>query len=385
MAELNSQSSVLFRYREMVTAGELQRDSQQLLAAEKLQSLHNALSGYEAKASNVGWRERFGLGKRRAEAPMGLYMYGTAGVGKSMLMDMFFELAPLDEKRRVHFHQFMPEVQGLLKNMREEDDSKDVIMAAAEKISKQTTLLCFDEFHVGNITDAMILGRLFEALLECGVVIVATSNIAPEDLYKDGLQRDRFLPFIDILKKHFDILHLNGAEDYRLRHLQNLTLYFDSTKKAEQKSYAEAFESLTGRAKGELCELSVGKRTLSVPESVGKVCRFDFADLCGKALGASDYMALAKNFRILFLTGVPVFTNELRNEMKRFIILIDVLYENGVILCMTSEGNFADLGQGRDHSFEFQRTYSRLEEMRSADYSKGLVGPAGFEPATNPL
>ncbi len=382
---MTSKKSVLFHYRELVASGELRRDAQQLLAAEKLQSLHNALAGYEPKSAEGGWRERFGLGKRRGEAPMGLYMYGTAGVGKSMLMDMFFDFAPLVQKRRVHFHEFMPEVQSLLKTMREQDDSKDVIMGAAEHIAKETHLLCFDEFHVSNITDAMILGRLFEALLACGVVIVATSNIAPEDLYKDGLQRDRFLPFIDLLKSRFDILHLKSAEDYRLRHLENLTLYFNAKKKAEKKSYADAFESLTGKKQGEPCKLSVGKRSLSVPEAIGQVCRFDFTDLCGKALGASDYMVLAEKFRIVFLTGVPIFTNELRNEMKRFITLIDVFYENKTVLFMTSDGAFADLGQGRDHAFEFQRTYSRLEEMRSAEYSKDLVGPAGFEPATNPL
>lgn len=374
-AGIGVRKSVLFAYRDLVASGALRRDERQLLAAEKLQSLHDSLVGYEAGGG--GWLDRFGLGGKGRDAPMGLYMYGSAGVGKSMLMDMFFGSASLLNKRRVHFHEFMFEVHALLKELRERGDVKDIIVGVAEHIAGGASLLCFDEFHVGNITDAMILGRLFESLLSRGVVIVATSNIMPRDLYMDGLQRDRFLPFIDLLESRFDILHLDGAEDYRLRHLRNLRLYFDLSDVSGRVSYERAFEVLTGRVRGEMIELAVGKRILLVSESVGSVCRFNFVDLCGAALGAQDYMALVGRFRVIFLTGVPIFTDELRNELKRFIILIDVLYESGAVLCMSSAILFSELCCGRDHAFEFQRTYSRLEEMRSASYSEELFSDIG--------
>ena len=364
---------VLFAYRACLASGELQRDERQLLAVEKLQSLHNALSGYERQSAQSGWSARFGFGSRKIDVPMGLYIYGGAGRGKSLLMDMFFASAPLQAKRRVHFHEFMLEVHACMKRLRESQDRDDLLGDVAEEIAESASLLCFDEFHVGNIGDAMILGKLFEGLLSRGVVIVATSNTSPDDLYKDGLQRQRFLPFIDLLKSRFDILHLDSICDYRLRNLRSLPLYFDAGSDEGVADFRNAFLLLSGRDAGESCELLVGQRSFSVPEYVGDICRFDFADLCGVALAAGDYLALAERFRIIFLCGVPIFTGELRNELKRFILLIDVLYEKRALLCMSSYAPAIDLCDCSDHAFEYQRTYSRLQEMRLAEYSPELA------------
>ena len=208
--------------------GALAHDAAQELAAEKLQSLQKALKNYQPSEKAGGWRERLGLARRReADAPQGLYIFGPVGRGKSMLMDLFFATAPIERKRRVHFHAFMLEVQETLHRWRQEKDAKDdVIAALADKIAGEATLLCFDEFHVSNIADAMILGRLFEALFDRGVVVVATSNWEPDDLYQGGLQRDRFLPFIALIKDKLDVLELDAARDYRLQRIKDMRVYF---------------------------------------------------------------------------------------------------------------------------------------------------------------
>lgn len=366
-------AGVLFAYRASLVSGELRHDERQLLAVEKLQSLHNALSGYQRQSAQQGWSARFGFGSRRKVAvPMGLYLYGGAGRGKSLLMDMFFASAPIELKRRVHFHEFMLEVHALCKRLRQ-DGSDNVLEDAARVLAEAAVLLCFDEFHISNIGDAMILARLFEYLLAEGVVVVATSNSAPNELYKDGLQRQSFLPFIALVKERFDILHLDGPHDYRLRNLRSLPLFFDAGSADGRLEFSRAFTLLSGRDKGESCILSVGGREFCVPDYVGEICRFDFVDLCGVPLAAQDYLALAERFRVIFVGGVPIFTNELRNEMKRFILLVDVLYEKRAMLCMSSYGSVADLGQGHDHAFEYQRTYSRLQEMRLAEYNSELA------------
>lgn len=360
----------LLAFRRRVEAGGLRHDPMQELAAEKLQSLHNALKSYEPRRRG-SWKERFGLTRRTEEPPAGLYIYGDVGRGKSMLMDMFFETAPVAAKRRVHFHEFMLEVHDTLHQWRQkgrEERVDDMLPAVGERIAKDVTLLCFDEFHVGNIADAMLLGRLFEALLENGVIVVATSNWAPNDLYKGGLQRELFLPFIAMLKAKLDVLHLRGETDYRLQRLMSMKVYHVPTGPAADKALADAFARLTDDAPGQPASLTVKGRNVPVPKAAKGVARFTFADLCEKPLGAADYIEIANAYHTVILSGVPRLKPEQRNEAKRFATLIDALYERKTKLVVSADGAPPDLYAKGAHAFEFQRTVSRLMEMQSADY-----------------
>ena len=267
--------------------GALAHDAAQELAAEKLQSLWKALKNYQPSEKAGGWRERLGLARRReADAPQGLYIFGPVGRGKSMLMDLFFATAPIALKRRVHFHAFMIEVQETLHRWRQEKDGKDdVIAALADKIAGEATLLCFDEFHVSNIADAMILGRLFEALFDRGVVVVATSNWEPDDLYQGGLQRDRFLPFIALIKDKLDVLELDAARDYRLQRIKDMRTYFHPLGDLAARHMTESFARLTGGAAPRPDHLIVQERRLDVPRQAEGVAWFDFDELCESAAG----------------------------------------------------------------------------------------------------
>jgi cell division protein ZapE len=286
-----------------------------------------------------------------------------------MLMDLFFETAPVEKKRRVHFHEFMLEVHDRLHRHRQEAAGEgDDVAVLADVIAGDATLLCFDEFQVTNIADAMLLGRLFAALFDLGVVVVATSNVAPDELYAGGLQRERFLPFIDLLKERLDILALDGLMDYRLARLQGMRVYHQPLDAAASAALDEAFAQLTDGAAGEPATLTVQGRRLAVPRAAKGVARFRFADLCERPLGAADYIAIATHFHTVVLAEIPQMSRAQRNEARRFMTLIDALYEHKVnLVCSAAAAPDALYAEG-DGAFEFRRTASRLMEMQSRDY-----------------
>ncbi len=360
----------LSAYRARRDAGELDFDPMQELAAQKLQSLHNALAHYQPSGGRRGWKERLGLGRRMAEPPQGLYLFGPVGTGKSLLMDIFFEASQVAAKRRVHFHGFMLEVHDRLHAWRQasEGAEDDPLPRLAAQLASEAWLLCFDEFHVANIADAMILGRLFEALFDAGVVVVATSNFAPDRLYENGLQRDNFLPFIAVLKARLDLLELDSGLDYRLRRLQTLKVYHCPLDAAAERALDAAFAELTAGAQARPVMLDYKGRGLVVPIAARGVARFSFAELCEAPLGAVDYLELVRRFHTLVLDGVPKIGPEQRNEARRFMTLVDTLYEHRVNLVLSAECPPDALYPEGPVAEEFRRTASRLAEMQSKDY-----------------
>ena len=360
----------LAAYRAKRRAGELKPDAAQELAAEKLQSLHHALRHYEPASGRGGWKARLGLARRREEPPQGLYLFGGVGRGKSMLMDIFFASAPVTRKRRVHFHAFMAEVHDRLHAWRAETKGSkaDPLPELAAAIADETWLLCFDEFHVVNVADAMILGRLFESLFERGVVVVATSNFPPDRLYEGGLQRGRFLPFIELMKRRLDVLELDGGTDYRLARLSDISTYQTPLGSKARQALDAAFDQLTEGAEPAPTQITVKGRQVQVPRAARGVARFAFAELCAAALGAQDYLAIATHYHTVILDGVPRMDESQRNEARRFMTLIDALYEHRCNLIVAADAPPDRLYAGRDGGFEFQRTVSRLMEMQSRTY-----------------
>ena len=375
-----AEGSPIAAYRALVRRGAITPDPHQELAAEKLQSLTNALKGYEPGQGQAGWRARLGLARRPDPAPQGLYLYGGVGRGKSMLMDLFHHTVPVIAKRRVHFHQFLIDVHDRLYAARQaEADAStllqklsggppDPLIDVADQLAQDAWLLCFDEFHVTDVADAMILGRLFTALFDRGLVMVATSNIAPDDLYRDGLQRRRFLPFIDLLKERLDVLHLDGGRDYRLDGLREMTVYHTPLGRDADAAMAAAFDRLTGGCRGEARTLRMKGRNLTIPKAAGGVAWFGFNDLCSQPLGAADYLALAAEFETVMISDIPQLTEHQRNEAKRFITLVDSLYDQGTKVIVSAAAPPQDLYIGDTAAFDFERTVSRLIEMQSADY-----------------
>lgn len=379
-------------YKKLEQDGEIRPDPDQAMVVDRLQRLHDELVDYPEIAgrgtglSIKNWRlahffRRIG---DNASAPRGLYIYGGVGRGKSMLMDMFFEGAPLKSKRRVHFHEFMLDVHARMKDWRglsgreraalgghaTEDNP---IPPVARQIAAEATLLCFDELQVTDIADAMVLGRLFKELLERGVIIVATTNRPPDDLYKDGLNRQLFLPFIDMIKQAFDILTLDGPTDYRYERLKGVETYYTPVDAASTAKLSEAFFRLTDRNvedrdKVPTGELMVQGRTLFVPKCARGVAVFSFKRLCANPLGSADYLAIARAFHTVIMVAIPQLERDKRNEAKRFVTLIDALYEHGVKFLCSAAVAPADLYPSGDGSFEFERTVSRLIEMQSEDY-----------------
>lgn len=355
-------SSPLAAYRAAVEAGQLKSDPAQAESVARLDALAHQLADY------ASGRSRGFLGfARKKPVPRGLYIWGPVGRGKSMLMDLFFEHAVLEPKRRVHFHAFMQETHAAIREMRAAEPG-DPIPKIAKRIAREARLLCFDEFQVTDIADAMLLGRLFETLFEENVVIVSTSNRPPDDLYKDGINRQLFLPFIALLKEKLDIHRLAGPVDYRLDRIKGLPVYLTPIDDAARAALDQAWDHLTDHAPGEPLDVSVVGRTLTLPRFAHGVARASFADLCSQPLGPPDFLAIAQTVETLILDAIPILTPARRNEAKRLVTLIDALYEAKRRFICSAEAPPEQLYQTGDGSFEFERTVSRLMEMQSASY-----------------
>nr|RAW00792.1 cell division protein ZapE [Aerococcus urinae] len=361
----------LSTYRRKIAKGEIAADAAQARAAERLQHLHDELAAWKP-GKRVGPLAAFGIG-RKVTPPEGVYIWGGVGRGKSMLMDLFFATAPLRRKRRVHFHAFMQETHERIFNWRQREKAGEVkggdpIPPVAAEIAKAANLLCFDEFQVQDIADASILGRLFTQLFEAGVVVVATSNIAPDDLYAGGLNRDRLIPFIALLKERMDVVHLDSATDYRLDRIKGMPVYYTPADGRAKSALDLAFRHLTDVEHGHPTTLALKGRAVEVPEAAHGVARFGFDDLCAKPLGAADYLKIASSFHTVLVDHVPVMGPDKRNEAKRFVTLIDALYEAKTKLILSAEAEPQALYPKGDGAFAFERTVSRLLEMQSADY-----------------
>lgn len=367
--------SIVDRYASLVEQGRIERDPRQEAIVARLDALSAAVveSRLAKKSSALGWM--FGARGKAAPALKGLYIWGSVGRGKTMLMDLFYESAEVEPKRRVHFHAFMADVHRRVFAWRQKKKDgqvkgDDPIAPVAVDLAKEASLLCFDEFAVTDIADAMMLGRLFQALWERKVIVVATSNVDPADLYKDGLNRALFLPFIALIGQNMDVLKLDSPVDYRLEKLGGAPVYHTPADASADAALDRAFLALTGVAKGAPLALPLLGREIHVPQAANHVARFDYADLCKQPLGAADFLAIAENFRTLIVDRIPVIKAEERNEAKRFINLIDALYDQKVKLLASADAEPDDLykaEQGRE-AFEFARTASRLTEMRSEEY-----------------
>jgi cell division protein ZapE len=359
---------VLTRYDALVASGELKPDPEQASAAAQLDRLQKEL---ETAPQRSGFFAR--LTGKKAEAPRGLYLWGSVGRGKSMLMDLFYECLAIPAKRRVHFHEFMLEVHQSMRAWREADPG-DPIPNVARDLAQDAQCLAFDEMVVNNSADAMIMSRLFTALIEQGVTLVTTSNRAPSELYKDGLNREHFLPFIALIEKRLDIIGLNGPTDYRMERLAGIQTWHSPLGDAATEACRDAFFRLTDfspddaeHVPSEDIDLG-GGRILHVPKSLKGVAVFSFKRLCAEARGASDYLAIARRYHSVIIVGIPQLNRENRNEAARFVTLIDALYEHKVKLIAAAATVPADLYPAGDGRFEFERTISRLMEMQSQDY-----------------
>ena len=367
-------STVTERYAALVSEGEVERDPAQESIAAKLTRLEEKLVQHRLsrKSSALGWL----FASKKPEGPIkGFYIYGDVGRGKTMLMDLFFAASAVKRKRRAHFHEFMGDVHERLNTVRHDMKAgrvanADPIRHVADALAEEAWLLCFDEFHVTDIADAMILGRLFTRLFELGVVVVATSNVVPDELYKDGLNRALFVPFIALLRQQMEVVRLEGPKDFRLEKLSGQPVWYMPADEDAEVALGNAWQRLTGTLSGEPCDIHFKGRVIRVPEAAMGVARFSFRQLCGQPLGAADYLRIAHEFHTILLEGIPVMDYPQRNEAKRFIALIDTLYDNAVKLVASADAEPTGLYLGVDgyEANEFKRTASRLIEMRSEEY-----------------
>jgi cell division protein ZapE len=374
-------SSVTAQYAAGIAAGQVESDDAQRAVVATMARLEAQLVEYRLarKSSPLGWL----FASRASTQPRvkGLYIYGDVGRGKTMLMDMFFETSPVERKRRAHFHEFMLDVHERIFAFRQqmkagERADEDPIKHVAEELAAQAWLLCFDEFHVTDIADAMILGRLFTQLFALGIVMVATSNVPPDDLYKDGLNRALFVPFIDILKEQMDVVRLDARTDFRLEKLAGLPVWYVPDDAAADAALDDAWRRLASGHRGDAQDLALKGRSVHVPRAFMGVARFSFHDLCEAPLAAADYLRIAREYHTVILDHVPAMTYDNRNAAKRFIILIDTLYDLNVKLIASAAAE-PDALYCADEGFEaqeFKRTASRLIEMRSEAF---LARPHG--------
>lgn len=353
------------QYNDLAAQGRIQYEPAQITALNRLQNLLDNL------LKNVEYEKKSTLHKLFSPKPANfksLYIFGNVGRGKSMLMDLFYEACPISQKRRVHFHAFMLEVHAFIHQWRRQHNT-DAISALAKHIRESELLLCFDEFHVTDIADAMILVRLFNRLFDLGIVVVITSNCHPNELYHDGLQRDLFLPFVGLLKQKADVIELVAEQDYRLSHLHALkTTYYYPLDGLSAAFIRQSYDELTNFAPLKPGILEVLGRKVVLSAVHGNVALTSFEELCMHALGPADYLEIGRRFDIVILAGIPKMTNEKCNEAKRFVTLIDALYEHKVKLICTAEVPAQELYVNGEGAFEFERTVSRLIEMQSEDY-----------------
>jgi cell division protein ZapE len=378
------------QYAALVATGEIERDRAQEATLARLAVLDQRLAQHRLarKSSSLGWL--FGARERREEPIRGLYIFGDVGRGKTMLMDLFFAASPVVRRRRVHFHEFMGDVHERVAGFRRQQKNgnvadEDPIRLTAAAIADESWLLCFDEFNVTDIADAMILGRLFRRMFELGVVVVATSNVAPDALYQDGLNRALFLPFIALIERHMEVLELTARTDFRLEKLAGQPVWHVPADAAATAALDAAWRRLTGGHPGAAQDLRVLGRILRVPRAAKGVARFGFDELCEQPLGAADYLKIAHEFHTVIVDRIPVMDYEQRNEAKRFIILIDTFYDNAVKLLASAaaEPDLLYLAHDGFEAREFKRTASRLIEMRSQSY---LALPHGRrDSAASPL
>jgi cell division protein ZapE len=360
-------------YQSLVASGAIEPDAAQAQAAEAFAALDQRLANYRP-ARRHGLLGRL-FADKNGGPPRGLYVHGEVGRGKTMLMDLFFEQSQVEHKRRAHFHEFMAEVHERIYGFRQqiargELADGDVIALTAAAIFDQAWLLCFDEFHVTDIADAMILGRLFAKLFELGTVVVATSNVAPDELYKGGLNRALFLPFIAEIADHMDVLRLDARTDFRLEKLAGVKMWLVPADRAATAALDRAWAKMTGNAPGKPRDIPIKGRILHVPCSANGVARFSFADICERPLAASDYLRLAHDYHTIMIDRIPVMDHTQRNAAKRFIALIDTLYDNAVKLMASAEADPVSLYVATEgyEANEFKRTASRLIEMSSESY-----------------
>jgi cell division protein ZapE len=373
-------NSIQSKYQALIADEQLDADAAQAAMVQELGALAAMLQQHRLsrKSSALGWL----FARKTSSDPLkGLYIYGEVGRGKTMLMDLFFESLDIKRKRRAHFHSFMADVHGRIhawRQLSKEGKAKgsDPIEAVAQQLVDEAWVLCFDEFSVTDIADAMILGRLFTALWIHGVVVIATSNVEPDDLYKNGLNRTLFLPFVAQLRTHMSVVSLQAKTDYRREKIGAGALYFCPADKYAEREIDKTWQRLTLAHEPNPVVVHVNGRHVDVPQASDGTARFVFEDLCTKPLGAADYLEIARQFHTIIIEYIPVMTLARRNEAKRFITLIDVLYENNVKVILSSDAPVEKLYSSREgfEVFEFDRTVSRLIEMRSEDY---LTQPHG--------
>jgi len=377
-ADANPAQTVEARYRSRAETGHFTLDDAQLAVARQLDGVRDSLLA--ASRSKGGMLGRLFGRSRSAEPVRGLYIHGDVGRGKTMLMDLFFDSLPLHRKRRAHFNDFMADVHDRIQKERDiikagKARSGDPVPPVARQIAEQSRLLCFDEFTVTDIADAMILSRLFSVLFDEGVTLVATSNVAPDDLYRDGLNRGLFTPFITVLKLHADVVSLDSPTDYRRLKLDRMKVYVTPLGPEADAVLDDAWETLTDGEAAETVNVAVKGRKITVSRAAGNVARFSFPELCEAPLAARDYIALADRFDTIFIDHVPVMDDSTRNAAKRFILLIDTCYDRGIRLVLSAAAAPEQLYRGRigTEAFEFSRTASRLTEMQSAKWLKAAT------------